>query len=116
MEPNEVETDYWKNLTVTHTCGDWYPGGDYADYPEKAENVFSTVLLTLASLNFVIPIGGLVWSFGRPLFQKNTPSVNLLDVFTLISSICYFSFWGQVQSSAGEYATMDEPRDKILLN
>ena len=39
----EIETDYWANLTATHTCGDYYPGGDYVDYPERAENVVLTV-------------------------------------------------------------------------
>ena len=39
----EIETDYWANLTATHTCGDYYPGGDYVDYPEQAEGVILTV-------------------------------------------------------------------------
>lgn len=59
------ETDYWKNLSATHTCGDFYPGGDYDEYPARAENVFLTVMATLAALNLVIPLGGIVWSCGR---------------------------------------------------
>ena len=59
------ETDYWKNLSATHTCGDFYPGGDYDEYPARAENVFMTVMATLAALNLVIPLGGIVWSCGR---------------------------------------------------
>ena len=47
----EIETDYWANLTATHTCGDYYPGGDYDDYPEKAKDVILTVWDVLAIQN-----------------------------------------------------------------
>merc|ERR1711935_62913 len=72
------ETDYWRNLSASHTCGDFYPGGDYDEYPARAENVFLTVMATLAALNLVIPLGGIIWSCGRFWVVENLYKVKSL--------------------------------------
>ena len=66
------------------------------------------ILPTLAAANIGISLFGTGTSIVFPLFfskayKTDKISINLLDIFTLISSICYFSFYSQVSDTIGIY-------------
>ena len=63
---------YWKNLSQTHECDDFYPNGKYSNYPEEmAEYTFMIVLPTLAAFNLALPICGIISSAIYPMIFGN---------------------------------------------
>merc|ERR1712062_126483 len=90
---------------------------------EMAEYTFMIVLPTLAAFNLVLPICGIISSaiypiiFGNGIWPKdkpNIPSINLLDIFTIISSVTYLCFHGELRDTIEHYPADYQPNFRFF--